>query len=178
MIALVVIGGILFVVGWIMTVAVAFREHTLWGVAALFVPFGAFLFSILHWRDAQRGFLVMAGGFGMFMLVGVIGPLVGYEPSFVKHEPVAKEQPVAPAPAPAAETPAYLASAEPPPSYTPPAPAPAVEAPPERPMIQQVYADNATQTYYSADCKQRPPNAYRVARSAVVRQGFKEAPCP
>lgn len=176
MMALVVVGGILFVVGWIMIVAVAFREHILWGVAALFLPFGASVFSILHWRDARRGFLVMAGGLGAFMLIGVIGPLIGFKPSFLKHEPVAKEQPAAPA-APA-EKPAYLAAlAELPPSYPPP-PAPAVEAPPEQPMIKQVYADNATQTYYSADCKHRPPNAYRVARSVVVRQGFKEAPCP
>ena len=170
--ALFVIGGILYLVGWMMTVAAAFRQHALWGVAVLFVPFAAVVFVIMNWSDARRGFYFMAGGIGMFVLVGVLAPLTGEKGPVPKQAPVAKDQPVARAAPASAAT--YT---PPPPSYTPPEPVAPVETPAERPMIKQVYADNATHTYYSADCKRRPPNAYRIARSVAVQQGFKEAPC-
>lgn len=53
-----------------------------------------------------------------------------------------------------------------------------VEPEPE-PMIkiERVWADNASQLYYSAKCKERGEKAYPIAKSLAIRQGFKPAPC-
>ena len=41
--------------------------------------------------------------------------------------------------------------------------------------VQRVYASNKTKKYYPLDCKAAPPDAYTMAKSLAVKQGFTPA---
>jgi len=66
--ALMLIGGIMFLVS-------AFREHFLWGFAVLFIPFASLVFLFRYWADAKRPFFLQLLGLLVFM--GTIGLVVG-----------------------------------------------------------------------------------------------------
>jgi hypothetical protein len=45
--------------------------------------------------------------------------------------------------------------------------------------VTRVYASNKTRKYYPLDCKAAPPDAFPMAKSLAVKQGFTPAPeCP
>jgi hypothetical protein len=46
------------IVGWIMVLVPAFRRHIGWGMATLLVPGAAIIFTLFHWAEARRGFLL------------------------------------------------------------------------------------------------------------------------
>ena len=70
-------------------------------------------------------------------------------------------QPQVAIPAPAPERPRSVAVAEPEPAM---------------PSVKRVYADNQTKTYYPENCAGRPGDAYPMAKSLAVREGYKLAP--
>jgi hypothetical protein len=173
MAGLTAVGVVIYAIGMLMTAVVAFRRHALWGLACLFVPLAAVIFALLHWSEARNGFFVMIGGLLFGSVIAVQIQHRNRAAAALQAQAEVKSEPASHVVASVAET--YT---PPPSAYVPPQPPPApVEAAPEQPMIKQVYADNATHTFYSADCSQRPPNAYRLARSLALKQGFREAPC-
>jgi len=63
-------GMIFALVGSIMVLVAAFRESVLWGLAVLFIGgIATFVFLIMHWAEAKRGF--------MLQLMGVVMVFVG-----------------------------------------------------------------------------------------------------
>lgn len=61
-------GSLLFVLGIIAFVIVAFRESVLWGLGVLFVPVVSLVFLVLEWRSARRPFYWQLGGLALVML--------------------------------------------------------------------------------------------------------------
>lgn len=109
---------------------------------------------------------------------------VAVSPGDPEPQPAVTESAAVSAPAPAS-TPAPTPEpvrVEPEPAPAPVTKAAVVPPPPAadtsgRPAVQMakvrfVYADNATSTYYPEDCAGRPKNAFRIARSLAVSQGF------
>ncbi|MGI9334856.1 MAG: hypothetical protein ACR2RL_17060 [Gammaproteobacteria bacterium] len=45
-------------VGWVMVVVAAFREHVLWGLGSIVFGLVQLIFAIFHWREAKTGFLM------------------------------------------------------------------------------------------------------------------------
>ena len=170
MFALAVIGFIVLFVGQVMLIALAFREHILWGVAALFVPFASLVFAIMHWDRSRTAVSVYGAG----LLLVIIGAMGGGVVPPKKPEVAAKTVEEVKTDSAAALAAMPVVSQAPPPA----APQPRFEPEPAMKKIEQVYADNATHTFYSEKCGKRPPNAYRVAKSIAIRQGFIEASCP
>ncbi|HWW61807.1 MAG TPA: hypothetical protein VN181_10605 [Thermoanaerobaculia bacterium] len=172
MAALVFIALIPMIIGHFWLIALAFRESVLWGILCLFVPLATVAFAATNWQVAKKACLVYLSGVGLVVVAGIVAGIVvplGKKPA----AQVAQTESVAPAPAPVTydALPAYT----PPP---PPKPAPVTATEPEVRMIEQVYVVNATNLYYSAKCRKLPENAYRVAKSVAVRQGFTAAACP
>lgn len=62
------VGGILALVTGIWLLILAFREHVLWGLAYLFVPFAALVFVIMHFDEAGKPFLGNVGACALFMV--------------------------------------------------------------------------------------------------------------
>jgi signal peptidase I len=67
--AALIAGAVVWLVGAVWFLVVAFRQHVLWGLGSLFVPFVALVFLIMHWRKALLpagvyllGFVLVAGG--------------------------------------------------------------------------------------------------------------------
>jgi hypothetical protein len=173
---LVVLGVIVYLIAGVLLVVKAFKVSVAWGLGSMFVPFVGFIFVAKHWDDTKHAFLaVLAGGLMIFLGAAVLpekttAPLV----ATTTGTDVAPASAMAGTPQP--YTPPPSAYAPPPVAQTvPAAPAATVEEQPKR--LVQVYADRETRLYYAEDCKKRPPNAYRVARSVAVMQGFTAAKC-
>jgi hypothetical protein len=67
---LLVIGLLINAVGGIWLLVTAFRTSLMWGLISLLVPFAAVVYTILHWKEAKKPFLIClacipfyAGGF-------------------------------------------------------------------------------------------------------------------
>lgn len=61
-IALLVILSIISVIAWVWLLVVSFKEHVLWGIGNLLLPFPlAIVFAILHWQEAKKPFLLYMG---------------------------------------------------------------------------------------------------------------------
>jgi len=72
---LIILLGLLFIiVGSVMRLVVAFREHVLWGVACLFVPFAALVFTCLHWRETRAAVAITFLGVLMTVCPVVMSP--------------------------------------------------------------------------------------------------------
>ncbi len=56
------LGLLVATVGGIMVLVAAFRQSVVWGLVALFVPFGNLVFTILHWAEAKKGTLISLAG--------------------------------------------------------------------------------------------------------------------
>lgn len=61
-IILIVLGAIICIVGTIMFLVEAFRMSIWWGLGCLFLGPVGFVFLILHWAEARRGFVVSLVG--------------------------------------------------------------------------------------------------------------------
>ena len=77
-IALIAIGSLLLLAGGIWSIVVAFRRSIVWGLCYLFVPFAAFVFYFVAWKDVRRAFyphfagvLFLAGGCYLGMKPGM-----------------------------------------------------------------------------------------------------------
>lgn len=58
-IALLVILSIISLIGWIWLLVVSFKEHVLWGIGNLLLPFPvAIVFAAMHWQEAKKPFLL------------------------------------------------------------------------------------------------------------------------
>ena len=55
---LIVLASLAGLVGSVWLIVEAFRVEIKWGLIALFVPFGAFVFCFAHWQEAKKPFLV------------------------------------------------------------------------------------------------------------------------
>jgi glutaredoxin len=65
------IGVLASLIGWVLLLVAAFRQHVGWGVASLFVPAASLVFTVLHWAEARRGFLIQLMGL-LVLSVGVL----------------------------------------------------------------------------------------------------------
>jgi hypothetical protein len=61
-IALLVLGIALSVIGGIWLLITAFQESVGWGVACLLLPIVGLIFVFLHWEEAKKPFLIGLGG--------------------------------------------------------------------------------------------------------------------
>ena len=65
---LLIAGGIIALVGWIMFLIVAFKESILWGIGCLIFAVVGLVFLVLHWNDAKKPFFIwLAGGAILFV---------------------------------------------------------------------------------------------------------------
>jgi MFS family permease len=70
MAALYYLGILIFFVGWLWALVVAYQTSIPWCVSVLFAPLvGAFVFALLHWRDARRPFLLQLGACVLVMAI-------------------------------------------------------------------------------------------------------------
>ena len=68
---LVIIGSIVFFVGWIWIIIEAFKTSILWGLGTLIVPIVGLIFVLMNWEDGKKPFLIYLAGIAL-MVVGVI----------------------------------------------------------------------------------------------------------
>jgi hypothetical protein len=164
--ALFVLGLVVSLVGCVMVVSLAFRKSVLWGLGTIFVPFVYLIFAITHWDDAKKGFLTGVSGAAIVMLS------ILFTPAPRKHvpEPVQEQASVV-----ATTTHATFESINTPPPQ--PVPPPVTQEEPAQPVFAQVWADNRARLYYPKECAQHPDNAYLLARSVAISQGYKAAQC-
>jgi len=192
-----------FVFGvWI--VVQAFRVSVGWGLAVMFLPFAGLFFVVNHWQETKTPFL---GGIasGVLMVLGVFivptpDPAASAAETSVASRSTASDDDddedapaanyaSAAAPVPPSYEPArnvYQPPTTYTPAYNPPTqPVPAVATDTQaiedewarKPMLEQVYVDRETNTFYVEKCKKRPENVYRIPRSVAVMQGYTEAQC-
>jgi hypothetical protein len=69
---LISVGTLISLVGGIWLVVLAFKEHVLWGLGSLFVPFVGLVFAIMFWSIAKKPFLIALGG----SVLSVVGAVV------------------------------------------------------------------------------------------------------
>ncbi len=53
-------------VGAIMILIEAFKEHILWGLGSLFVPFVSLVFIVMHWNVSKKGFFIWLAGLPLY----------------------------------------------------------------------------------------------------------------
>jgi hypothetical protein len=70
-----IVGIIVLIVGSIMFLIAAFKEHILWGLGSLFVPFVSLVFLIMHWSVAKKPFLIQIIGAVLMIIGAVLGGL-------------------------------------------------------------------------------------------------------
>ena len=67
---LLVLGGIVWVVGELMFLTVAYKRSVLWLIGCLFVPIVAFIFFVTNLRATARPFAIELAGFLCLCLGG------------------------------------------------------------------------------------------------------------
>ncbi len=70
-IILTLLGLVAALAGGIWIIVLTFRTSILWGLASLLIPVVALIFSIMHWEDAKRPFLIYVAGI-VLMIVGAV----------------------------------------------------------------------------------------------------------
>ncbi len=55
-------GVIAYLIGLVLMLVASFRRHLGWGLATLLLPGAALIFTLLHWAEARRGFLLQVMG--------------------------------------------------------------------------------------------------------------------
>jgi hypothetical protein len=68
------LGALVALLSGIWLLILAFKEHILWGLGFLLVPFVSLIFVIMHWRRTWIPFVISAAGAGM-MMVGLVSSL-------------------------------------------------------------------------------------------------------
>ena len=167
-IALALIGLIAYLVGWVWVVIIAFRENLWWGLGVFFVPLVAIYFVITHWDEAKKAFITTVAGVVLFV-AGAMATPSRPRPTIVQ-QPQQQQASIIPATTTHATFDSVVRQTPEPPSRPV-----QIEEPPQ-PVFAQVYADNKTKLYYPKDCANHPANAYLLAKSVAVSQGFKPAP--
>jgi hypothetical protein len=69
--ALLAIGGILGIIGFVWLVILGFSESVLWGVGNLLLPLCAGVFGVLHWHDAKIPTILYGIGVAVNIIVRV-----------------------------------------------------------------------------------------------------------
>jgi len=70
---LVLLGWLIALVGLIMLLIAAFKEHILWGLGCLFIPIVPLIFVIVNWDKAKNAFFTWIAG----ILVVILGAALG-----------------------------------------------------------------------------------------------------
>jgi hypothetical protein len=72
---LVILGGVVFLIGWVMLLVEAFGTGVLWGLGCLlcFAIVGP-LFAFLNWGQAKKGFLLQLAGAALVVTGWLLGP--------------------------------------------------------------------------------------------------------
>lgn len=70
--ALVIVGGFVALIAGLWFLVCAFRQHVLWGLAVLFLPFAALIFLIVHWAEARGAFFAQLFG-TILCVIGLMG---------------------------------------------------------------------------------------------------------
>jgi hypothetical protein len=176
------VGFFLYVAAGLMLVVKAFRVSTGWGFATLLIPFAALVFVFKNWDDTKNTFLAGIGGFALLILGTAMTPRPISDAQRQAAQATSTQVSQASA-VPASSQPyepprsAYRLPVPPPPARTAATDTTSTEE--EEPVrLKQVYIDRAARVYYAADCKTRPADAARVAKSVAEMQGFTAAACP
>ena len=77
--ALLLLGPILVLIGSIWGLVLAFSDHVLWGLAYLLVPFASLAFLIVRWgrKSVRQSFWLSLWGIGMIVLGSLLAALLG-----------------------------------------------------------------------------------------------------
>lgn len=77
---LIIVVVLTLIVGKVLVVAIAFGEGFPWGLAVLFIPFGAPMFVLVHWEKAKGVFLFWVAGATPLLLssAGATAQIVAY----------------------------------------------------------------------------------------------------
>jgi len=175
--ALFVVGAIIALVGAIMVLIAAFREGFWWGVGSFFLWPVQLIFVATHWAESKKGFLISVCGIGLVIAGAVLTPHKAPGPA-AQNEAAAVPQTTTHATfdqVTASISDREEVKPQPRPAPQPVAAAPVEEAP--QPVLAKVYVDNTTKLYYASDCTSHPDNAFLLAKSLAVSQGYKPAAC-
>jgi hypothetical protein len=88
-ISAVVLGVIAVLVGNILLLIAAYREHILWLLGVLFLPFASLVFIIVHWNEAKRSLAWQV--LGAVLAFGGVA-LSGYGQQLIKQQQEPKER--------------------------------------------------------------------------------------
>lgn len=72
--ALRILGVIVFAVGAIWLLVVAFKVEVPWGVACILIPCASLVFLMVHWDKAWKPFAVKVAGVLIILLAEAVGP--------------------------------------------------------------------------------------------------------
>jgi len=64
------VGALLYVVGWLWTVVIAFKESGGWALATLFIPIAWVYYLVSRWRDTWPCIILAVVGAVMFFAAG------------------------------------------------------------------------------------------------------------
>ena len=70
--ALQIVGGIIYLIGWIWLLINAFGESVVWGILSFCFSPVAFVYGILHWADLKVPTIMMGVGFVLSGIGGII----------------------------------------------------------------------------------------------------------
>jgi len=199
------LGAVVAIVSGIWLLFLAFKEHILWGLGSLLVPFVSLIFVIMHWRKSWRPFVFSLAGTGM-MVAGLLTSLpsadalqdlatvhaelqrrvdrgemteaeVGRELARISLALLGGEEytPDLPPKTPPSRPAKVSAAAAPPPRPKSPKPSPPEPPPPEPPRTRVM-----VQEYEKIDFRQAPRFVGRRARvrmrSGLIREGILGPP--
>lgn len=196
MIGLLIVGGIIALIGWVMLIVAAFRESVWWGLSVLIGPFiihyavggnvwastiGGLViilaFAIPRWDDVKTSLIVYVVGC-VITVPGFIGVMRDVETA-MDEQAVAETEKNPGSPSGVEVSRPYAPPPDPGMAAADPAPPQPVNPPPDTAYdgiqmapVAQVYVVNSTKKYYPLDCRSRPENAYKMAKSLATRQGY------
>ena len=70
---LLILGLIVFVIGGLWLLVVAFQQNVLWGIASILIPILPLMFLCLHWQAGKKPFQLQIVGLALV----IIGTLLG-----------------------------------------------------------------------------------------------------
>ena len=73
-IILAAVGSVLAFLGMIRLLVAAYRDGAAWLLVSLLIPFGVFVFALLHWSEARRPFLLWLSGFALWCVAYTLAP--------------------------------------------------------------------------------------------------------
>lgn len=63
-----VIGVVIFIIGAILFLVVAFKESIIWGIACLLITPVVLIFTVMHWEVAKKPFFIQLAGLGVMLM--------------------------------------------------------------------------------------------------------------